>query len=251
MRRQFARRAESLANRPTGRAAKEPRDVIHDAPCPGPEKLGRIRGVNMPPSLSLADEVDAALPQTQCRRCGYDGCRPYAEAIAGGVAINRCPPGGDDLIAKLSALTGQPAGALDRTRGEPGPLTVARVDETLCIGCTLCIDACPVDAIVGAAKRMHTVLPALCTGCALCLPPCPVDCIAMVPAGRAWSPEDARAARSRYTARNRRLARVYASAATRATSSKADSERVRREAAVAAALVRARARRSAWNAGRK
>jgi len=205
----------------------------------------------MPTSPSLADEVDAALPQTQCRRCGYDGCRPYAEAIAGGTAINRCPPGGDGLIAQLSALTGQPAAALDRTRGEPGPLAVARIDETLCIGCTLCIEACPVDAIVGAAKRMHTVLPALCTGCELCLPPCPVDCIAMVAAGRAWSPEDARAARSRYVARNRRHARAHASSAARATSSAADSERVKREAAVAAALVRARTRRDAWNAGRK
>jgi len=225
--------------------------VIRDALCPDPEKLGRIRGVSTSPSLSLADEVDAALPQTQCRRCGYDGCRPYAEAIAAGTAINRCPPGGDGLIAQLSALTGQPAAALDRTRGEPGPLAIARIDEALCIGCTLCIEACPVDAIVGAAKRMHTVLPALCTGCELCLPPCPVDCIAMVPAGRAWSREDARAARDRYTARNRRLARVHASAAARGTSSTADSERVKREAAVAAALVRARERRDTWNAGRK
>jgi len=226
-------------------------EVSHDAPCPGPEKLGRIRGVNRPPSPSLADAVDAVLPQTQCRRCGCDGCRPYAEAVAGGMAINRCPPGGDGLIAILSTLTGQPASALDRSRGEPGPLAVARIDETLCIGCTLCIEACPVDAIVGAAKRMHTVLPALCTGCELCLPPCPVGCIAMVPAGRAWSPEDARAARDRYTARNRRRGRAQASSATRATSSTADGERVEREAAVAAALVRARARRSAWNTGRK
>jgi electron transport complex protein RnfB len=218
---------------------------------PGPEKLGRIRGVNMPPSPSLAEAVDAALPQTQCRRCGYEACRPYAEAIAAGVAINRCPPGGDRLIARLSALTGQPVTALDRTRGEPGRLTVARIDEALCIGCTLCIDACPVDAIVGAAKRMHTVLPALCTGCELCLPPCPVDCIAMVAAGRAWSPEDARAARDRYVARNRRLARARAAAGARAASSTADSEREKREAAVAGALVRARARRSAWNADRK
>ena len=207
--------------------------------------------MTLPPSLLLADRLDDALPQTQCRRCGYDGCRPYAEAIAGGVAINRCPPGGDNLIAKLSALTGQPASALDRTRGEPGPLAVARIDEALCIGCTLCIEACPVDAIVGAAKRMHTVLPALCTGCELCLPPCPVDCIAMVPAGRAWSPEDARAARGRYTARNRRRASAQASSATRASLSTAEGERIKREAAVAAALVRARARRSAWNAGRK
>jgi electron transport complex protein RnfB len=205
----------------------------------------------MPPSPSLADAIDAALPQTQCRRCGCDGCRPYAEAVAAGTAINRCPPGGDGLIATLSTLTGQPAVALDRTRGEPGALLAARIDEALCIGCTLCIEACPVDAIVGAAKRMHTVLPALCTGCELCLPPCPVDCIAMVAAGRAWSLEDARAARDRYTARNRRRGRAQASSAARATSSTADSERVKREAAAAAALVRARARRDAWNAGRR
>jgi electron transport complex protein RnfB len=161
-------------------------------------------------------------------------CRPYAEAIAGGVAINRCPPGGIGLIERLSKLTGQPvphsAGlAASPARWSPG------IDETLCIGCTLhrCV---PVDASVGAAKRPHTVLPALCTGCELCLPPCPVDCIAMVPAGRAWSPEDARAARRRCIARNRRRARARASSATRATSSTADSERVKREAAVAAAL---------------
>ena len=164
-----------------------------------------------------------------------------------GEAINRCPPGGDDLIATLAALTGRPATALDRTRGEPGRLTVARIDESVCIGCTLCIDACPVDAIVGAAKRMHTVLPALCTGCELCLPPCPVDCIAMLPAGRAWSPEDARAARVRFVACNRRRAPKSASP----TAIAADSERARREATVAAALARARARRESWRVGRK
>ena len=222
---------------------------MRDAPTR--KKLGRIRRVSTLLSPSLADAIDAALPQTQCRRCGYDGCRPYAQAIAGGVEINRCPPGGDALIARLSALTGQPVSALDRTRGEPGPLAVARVDEALCIGCTLCIEACPVDAIVGAARRMHTVLPALCTGCELCLPPCPVDCIAMVPAGRAWSPEDARAARDRYDARNRRRARAHGPSAARAPSSTAAGERIERQTAVAAALARARARRKIWNAGRK
>jgi len=206
--------------------------------------------VHTPLSLSLVDGVDAALPQTQCRRCGYDGCRPYAEAIAGGAAINRCPPGADELIATLAVLTGRPAIALDRNCGEPGRLTVARIDEAACIGCTLCIDACPVDAIVGAAKRMHTVLPALCTGCELCVPPCPVDCIAMFPAGRAWSPEDARAARARYVARNGRLAQANASPKVVAPSASPDGERIKREAAVAAALARARARRSAFGAGR-
>ena len=108
-----------------------------------------------------------------------------------GAPINRCPPGAGALIATLAAITGRPAIAFDRSCGEPDALTVARIDEAVCIGCTLCIDACPVDAIVGAAKRMHTVLPALCTGCELCVAPCPVDCIAMIPAGRAWSEADA------------------------------------------------------------
>ena len=127
-------------------------------------------------------------------------------------------------------------------------LAVARIDETTCIGCTLCIDACPFDAIVGAAKRMHTVLPALCTGCALCLPPCPVDCIDMVPAGRAWSLADARAADARNAARNLRLARPSEPSPARTA---ADGERERRRAAVAAALGRARARRLAFGSGRK
>ncbi len=210
-----------------------------------------MSGVRLHPLPSLADRLDEALPQTQCRRCG---------TTAAGLTPRRWPeadrsiaarPAGTHLLATLAALTGRQPGALDRTCGEPGRLTVARIDETLCIGCTLCIEACPVDAIVGAAKRMHTVLPALCTGCELCLPPCPVDCIAMVPAGRAWSPEDARAARDRYDARNRRRARARAPSAPRAASSTADSERVERQAAVAAALARAQARRSAWNAGRK
>jgi len=153
----------------------------------------------------LAARIDAVLPQTQCRRCGFDGCRPYAEAVAQGEAINRCPPGGDAVIETLSRLTSRPVVHLDATRGVHGPLVVALVDEARCIGCTLCIAACPVDAIVGAQKRMHTVLSALCSGCELCLPPCPVDCIAMVPAGRAWSAEDARAARARFEARGRRV----------------------------------------------
>src|SRR5712671_162095 len=189
--------------------------------------------------------IDALLPQTQCRRCGYDGCKPYAEAIAAGDAINRCPPGGDTVIAALSALTGQRVAPLDRAHGEPMPFTIARIDEAWCIGCTLCIEACPVDAIVGAAKRMHTVLPALCTGCELCLPPCPVDCIDMVPAPRVWSPEDARAASERFTARNARKAPAGdrsrelppAAAAAPAQPSKAQ--------VVAAAIARARARRAA------
>ncbi len=148
-------------------------------------------------------------------------------------------------------MTGRPVIALDRSCGEPGLLAVARIDETVCIGCTLCIDACPVDAIIGAAKRMHTVLPALCTGCELCVPPCPVDCIAMLPAGRAWSPEDARASCERYAARNRRRARPDPSSRAIKATTTPDDERIRRKSAVAAALARARARRGSWAAGRK
>jgi len=197
----------------------------------------------------LVDRLDAALPQTQCRRCGYEGCLPYAEAIAGGTAINRCPPGGDELIATLANLTGRPAIALDRTCGDPGPLTTASIDEGICIGCTLCIDACPVDAIVGAAKRMHTVLPVLCTGCALCISPCPVDCIAMIPAGRAWSAEDALDARRRYGVRNRRR-NEGASASGEAVEAAKQHAAAKRQAAVAAALARARARRASLGASR-
>ncbi len=199
---------------------------------------------------SLAARVDAALPQTQCRRCGCDGCRPYAVAVAEGDAINRCPPGGDALIAALAAITGRPVIALDRACGEHTPYAVASIDEDWCIGCTLCIEACPVDAIVGAAKRMHTVLPALCTGCELCVAPCPVDCIAMIPAGRAWSVEDARAARDRHDARNRRRAahRGHARDGAPPVAAAEDDGRARRQRAVAAALARARTRRAAAGA---
>jgi electron transport complex protein RnfB len=158
------------------------------------------------PTATLADHIDALLPQTQCTKCGFEGCRPYAAAIARGEAdINRCPPGGESGMHALAALLGTPALPLDTSRGTPGPLTVAVIDETHCIGCTLCIDACPVDAIVGTAKRMHTVVDALCTGCDLCVAPCPVDCIEMVPAGRDWTAADARRSRDRHERRARRL----------------------------------------------
>jgi electron transport complex protein RnfB len=131
---------------------------------------------------ALAIHIDALLPQTQCTRCGYAGCRPYAEAIAAGESeINHCPPGGEEGIARLAALLDRGRVAPDPANGSwPGP-TVARIDEAACIGCTKCIAACPVDAIVGAPKRMHTVIASWCTGCELCLPPCPVDCIVMDP----------------------------------------------------------------------
>jgi electron transport complex protein RnfB len=159
---------------------------------------------------SLAERIDALLPQTQCTKCGYDGCRPYAQAIAAGQAqINQCPPGGAAGISKLAALLDRPFLPLNPAHGTEKPLTVAVIDEALCIGCTLCIQACPVDAIVGAPKLMHTVLAAQCTGCDLCLPPCPMDCIAMVPVDppRVWTPADAAAARAHFAARSARLAR--------------------------------------------
>lgn len=129
----------------------------------------------------LADRIDAALPQTQCRRCGYPACRPYAEAVARGeAAINRCPPGGQESVRTLARITGRTVLPLDPECGVETPPQVALIDEDACIGCTKCIQACPVDAIVGANKLMHTVVADLCTGCELCMAPCPVDCIAMV-----------------------------------------------------------------------
>lgn len=129
----------------------------------------------------LADQIDALLPQTQCRQCGYPGCRPYAEAIASGDAdFNQCPPGGADGIKRLAALLGRLPKALNPKHGVEEPRRLAVINEAKCIGCTLCIQACPVDAIVGAPKLMHTVVAAECTGCRLCVPPCPVDCISMV-----------------------------------------------------------------------
>jgi electron transport complex protein RnfB len=131
----------------------------------------------------LADRIDALLPQTQCRRCGFDGCRPYAEALARGeTALNRCPPGGAYVIGRLAALLGRPALPLDPACGAETAPAVAWVDEPDCIGCARCLDVCPTDAIVGARKRMHTVIAADCPGCELCLPVCPVDCIHLVPA---------------------------------------------------------------------
>ena len=130
----------------------------------------------------LVARIDAALPQTQCTRCGYPDCAAYAEAIASGeAAINQCPPGGEEGIRKLADLLGREFKPLSEEHGVEKPKSVAVIDEQTCIGCTLCIQACPVDAIVGAAKQMHTIVAADCTGCELCLAPCPVDCIAMQP----------------------------------------------------------------------
>ena len=128
----------------------------------------------------LVDKIDSILPQTQCGQCGYPGCKPYATAIAAGEAdINQCPPGGDAGVKALADLLGVEPKPLNAERGQPKPKSVAVIEEKLCIGCTLCIQACPVDAILGTAKHMHTVISSECTGCELCLPPCPVDCITM------------------------------------------------------------------------
>jgi len=212
------------------------------------------------------ERIDALLPQTQCARCGYGGCRPYAEAISRSEAdINRCPPGGQAGIDRLAALLGRPAGTLDPACGEEEPPTAAVIDEAACIGCTLCIQACPVDAIVGTARRMHTVLLDECTGCSLCIPPCPVDCIALKsvadlqdagfdlasrPPGE-WRIRAERA-RSRWSARGARLAqekqeqeqRLAEKARSKLASLTApDPETARKRAIVAAAIDRARERR--------
>ncbi|TNF61748.1 MAG: electron transport complex subunit RsxB [Burkholderiales bacterium] len=209
--------------------------------------------------------IDRALPQTQCTRCGYPDCAAYARAVAdGGAAINRCPPGGADGIVRLAAITARPPLPLDPQCGIEGPVTVAVIDENWCIGCTLCIKACPTDAIVGTHKRMHTVMEPYCTGCELCIPVCPVDCISLeVVSGErtgwaAWSQEQADLARSRYEARKLRLQReqrehedrLEAKAKLKLTDLTAHSKHTdpatleSKRAVIEAALERARARRA-------
>jgi len=162
---------------------------------------------------ALIQRIDALLPQTQCTRCGFDGCRPYAEAIASGEAgIDQCPPGGDAGAASLARLLGVEAKPLSPAFGPAMAPQVAVIDEETCIGCTKCIQACPVDAIVGASQRMHTVIASWCTGCELCIPPCPVDCIVLEPSAAF---PDADLSRGRHDARDARLARESAERARR------------------------------------
>ena len=148
--------------------------------------LSRSAGNASASEEELTATIDALLPQTQCGKCGYDGCRPYAGAIARSEAdINQCPPGGQHTLRQLALLLGREIKPLDPACGKSGPKTIAFIDENLCIGCVKCIRACPVDAIIGAPQQMHTVIAELCTGCELCIPPCPVDCISMLLVTRA------------------------------------------------------------------
>ena len=202
----------------------------------------------MAAASSLADRLEDALPQTQCTRCGYADCRAYAEAIATSEAdVNRCPPGGAEGVLRLARVAGRTASPLDPDCGSEAARAVAVIDEAACIGCALCLKACPVDAIVGAGKRMHTVIEALCTGCELCLPVCPVDCIALVGVSgeatgwNAWSAEQADVSRSRYAEHRRREA---GNARTAPAGAAATSE-ASRQRAVAAAIARARSARAA------
>jgi len=206
---------------------------------------------------TLAEAIDALLPQTQCTQCGYAGCMPYARAIAAGAAdINQCPPGGAAGVAKLAVLLGRAPKPLDPAHGAERVRALALIDEARCIGCTLCIQACPVDAIVGAAKLMHTVVAELCTGCELCLPPCPVDCIDLLPlpvGQAAWTRAMADAARERHAFRALRLAREQTERAQRLARKAAEKLQQdlpdAKKAAIRAAMERARARTAA--AGKK
>jgi electron transport complex protein RnfB len=226
--------------------------------------LGDAATASLTAQAALAARVLDALPQTQCTRCGYPDCAAYAHAVASSeAAINQCPPGGAEGIARLSQITGKPALPLKPEFGIEGPRNVVFIDENWCIGCTLCLDACPTDAIVGSNKRMHTVIEAYCTGCELCLPVCPVDCILVEPASgsatgwSAWSATQADQARTRYAfASTRRIQkadqqakRLEEKAEAKLADLPAHSQHTdpavldQKRAVIEAALARARAKR--------
>ena len=213
-----------------------------------------------PSDFFLANRLNAALPQTQCTRCGYPDCAAYAQAIASGVAaINQCPPGGVEGIARLAAITGLPTLPLNPIHGSEGPRAVAVIDEAWCIGCTLCLDACPTDAIFGSNKLMHTVIEPWCTGCELCLPVCPVDCISLEnvtgdqTGWAAWSDDAAQTAKKRYEIHSARGNKTNGtgvktpekSAGEAAPGSASTSAADQKRAVIEAAMARARAQRAA------
>ncbi|MES2425218.1 MAG: electron transport complex subunit RsxB [Pseudomonadota bacterium] len=204
---------------------------------------------------ALQARLNAALPQTQCTRCGYPDCAAYAQAIADNAApINQCPPGGAEGVARLAALTGQPVLPLNPANGSEGPRQLAIIDEDWCIGCTLCLDACPTDAILGGNKRMHTVIEVYCTGCELCIPVCPVDCIALENASgsatgwQAWSASQADQALARYKLHSKRVS-IGAGSVPKTSEiqalevPQADEQAQRKRAVIDAAVARARQRK--------
>lgn len=191
------------------------------------------------------EQIDALLPQLHCGQCGYDGCRPYAEALRRGEAdINQCPPGGEETLTALAELLEQPMRPVDPARGHALPAQVARIDEAACIGCVKCIHVCPVDAIIGAPKQMHTVMTADCTGCELCVPACPVDCISLEPATKMTSADRERA-RKNFRRRQQRLQRQ----ANARQSQRTGPGRTEKKRVIAAAVARSRARRGARHEG--
>lgn len=208
----------------------------------------------MPDKHTLIEQIDAVLPQIHCGKCGFDGCRPYAMAIVEGRAdIDQCPPGSDAVIVKLATILNVMPKPLNTAYGHPTSPAVAIIDETQCIGCTFCLRACPVDAIVGAAKHMHTVLTDICTGCERCIAPCPMDCISMEPVPAPATPEirlqSVDHARERYRIRSIRLARDQRSSIKEPeqeiqitnTSAVTQQTANRKQAIIQAAIERARA----------